>query len=164
VTGTIMTRDIYTGSNYSYPATSPGRSLLLPGLRRATGTELWRSDGTLTGTVRVADINPGLGDAYPSGMTLFGAALYYSADDGVNGRELWRTTFTTTQLVTNLNPLGSGNIGDLLVHNSDLYFTADDGVNGMELWRFDGTTATRLTDINPGAGSANPSGLWHQRQ
>jgi ELWxxDGT repeat protein len=33
------------------------------------GTELWESDGTAAGTVLVADINPGPGDSWPSGLT-----------------------------------------------------------------------------------------------
>jgi hypothetical protein len=37
---------------------------------------------------RVADINPGLRDSFPGGFTVFDNALYFSANDGVNGQEL----------------------------------------------------------------------------
>ncbi len=47
------------------------------------GSELWRSDGTDVGTVRVADINS------PSQFTLANDTLFFSADDGVHGSELW---------------------------------------------------------------------------
>ncbi len=57
------------------------------------GTELWRSDGTNAGTVIVADINTTYVDwdasSYPMHLTSANGLLYFSAEDGVNGRELW---------------------------------------------------------------------------
>jgi ELWxxDGT repeat protein len=57
------------------------------------GIELWKSDGTPGGTVRVKDINstsPGANSS-PMAFTVLNNALLFSADDGVTGRELWRT-------------------------------------------------------------------------
>ena len=48
-----------------------------------------RSDGTQSGTIRVGDIWPGLADTYPHYLTNANGILYFSADDGLNGRELW---------------------------------------------------------------------------
>jgi ELWxxDGT repeat protein len=58
------------------------------------GQELWRSDGTVDGTVMVADINPGSADSLVGGtnagnMAVINGSLYFAADDGVHGRELW---------------------------------------------------------------------------
>jgi ELWxxDGT repeat protein len=53
------------------------------------GTELWRSDGTAAGTVLTADINPGFFSSSPADLTVAGGHLFFSADDGVHGRELW---------------------------------------------------------------------------
>lgn len=42
---------------------------------------------------RMADINSGNGSSYPgeySGVTVMGTRLYFDADDGSSGRELWR--------------------------------------------------------------------------
>jgi ELWxxDGT repeat protein len=55
-----------------------------------TGRELWQSDGTPGGTKLVADIHPGPGDSHPAELTPVGRALYFSADDGTRGRELWK--------------------------------------------------------------------------
>jgi ELWxxDGT repeat protein len=79
------------------------------------GFELWRSDGTSDGTFLVADINPGRADSAPfrdQRMVAVGGVLYFPANDGVHGSELWRTDGTPagTRLVEDVNPgpLGSG--------------------------------------------------------
>jgi ELWxxDGT repeat protein len=54
------------------------------------GKELWKSDGTVAGTVMIADINPTNGSD-PGDFTIAGNTLYFAADDGIHGRELWKT-------------------------------------------------------------------------
>src|SRR5205085_978376 len=62
------------------------------------GDELWkvRSDGS---AVLVMDINPGAGDSLhvaglngftPAGFTAFHGELYFRANDGTHGMELWK--------------------------------------------------------------------------
>jgi ELWxxDGT repeat protein len=62
------------------------------------GFELWKSDGTAGGTVRVKDINPGanwaFSDASPPSLTNVRGTLFFAADDGTNGRELWKSNGT----------------------------------------------------------------------
>ena len=60
-----------------------------------SGHELWRTDGTVEGTTRVEDINPGEKSSSPSDMASFGSYLYFAATSFEHGRELWRTTGTT---------------------------------------------------------------------
>jgi ELWxxDGT repeat protein len=66
------------------------------------GIELWKSDGTTTGTALVADIAPGAASSDPfwlghrpvrdpPGMAGAGGTLFLTADDGVHGYELWKT-------------------------------------------------------------------------
>ena len=55
-----------------------------------SGGELWKSDGTTAGTVLIKDINPGSGSSDPQHMTKVGSTVYFTADDGTNGRELWK--------------------------------------------------------------------------
>jgi ELWxxDGT repeat protein len=52
--------------------------------------ELWRSNGTDAGTFEVADIRPGVDSSTPQFLVNVGGALFFTADDGVHGRELWR--------------------------------------------------------------------------
>ena len=55
-------------------------------------TELWRTDGTEEGTVRVVDACPGLCDSDPANLTPIGGALFFSAFDG-SQRTMWRHPF-----------------------------------------------------------------------
>lgn len=51
--------------------------------------ELWRTDGTPEGTVRIADIRPGSESSGPLDMFPSGNKIFFTADDGIHGRELW---------------------------------------------------------------------------
>jgi ELWxxDGT repeat protein len=58
------------------------------------GPELWKSDGTTAGTTMVMDILPGsysgyYGSYYPRNLTNANGTLFFTADDGVHGSELW---------------------------------------------------------------------------
>jgi ELWxxDGT repeat protein len=111
--------------------------------------------------VRVKDINPSTGSLV-SDLTVFGAALYFSADDGVSGPELWKSDGTEagTVRVKDINTApGAGSAPNALtVFNGALYFSANDGVTGRELWKTDGTDAgtTQVKDLCPGSCSGLP--------
>jgi ELWxxDGT repeat protein len=104
----------------------------------------------------VKDIRPGAFNSYPGSLTALGNTLFFSANEGVNGRELWKSDGTAagTVLVKDINltnPFGSSP-SNLTAVGSTLYFTADEGVNGRELWKSDGTAAgtVLVRDIFPG--------------
>lgn len=56
------------------------------------GAEVWRTDGTLSGTYMVADINSGSASSNPSSFVVAEGRLFFRADDGVHGAELWMLT------------------------------------------------------------------------
>ena len=114
----------------------------------ATGTELWRFNGSTQ--QRVSDINPGLGDASPEALIVHDGALFFRARDGVSGNELWRYNGGEVARVADINPgAGDSNPSGFASFGGKLYFTADDGVHGAELFNFDGTHVTLAVDINP---------------
>jgi ELWxxDGT repeat protein len=82
------------------------------------GMELWKTDGTLPGTTMVTDINPvGFSMSIGSNDKIIGlnGRVYFKADDGVNGFELWKTDGTTTAKVLNTpNPSGMVDANEIL--------------------------------------------------
>ena len=111
-----------------------------------SGQELFVSDGTAEGTQLVADIRSGDNrysfeysyGSYPDNLVEFNNKLYFTADDGKNGNELFVSDGTAegTQLLVDLRPGNDsdGSSPDNLVEFKDkLYFMANNGENGNEL-------------------------------
>ena len=129
--------------------------------------------GAESGTVLVRDINPGAAGSYHTaftvytgeqpGFTAIDGALYFLANDGVHGYELWKSDGTTagTVMVKDILPgvSGSSPYGFARV-NGTFLFSANNGVNGVELWSTDGTDAgtVLVKDINL---TINPTGSSH---
>ena len=63
------------------------------------------SQSTCTDAVLFKDIN-GAGNSFPSGFTEFGGKLYFQADDGANGTELWTLSCSTAPLIPTLSQWG----------------------------------------------------------
>jgi ELWxxDGT repeat protein len=137
------------------------------------GQEPWRSDGgpVGAGTRRLADLDASFfGGGTPQSYTPVGNQLFFTADDGSNGRELWVTDGTTanTRLVLDIRPGTADGISfnfsgrsPMVNVNGILYFAANDGVNGTELWRSDGTAVGTfmVSNIYTGATSSLPTEL-----
>ncbi|MCG6133607.1 MAG: pre-peptidase C-terminal domain-containing protein [Nostoc sp. LLA-1] len=107
---------------------------------------------------QMLEINPGVGSSQPDNLTAWGNDVYFTADDGSNGMQLWKSNGITNTRITTINP-GGFNPDNLTVFNNKLYFTANDSSNGTELWVYDGTTTQMASDINSGAASSNPNNL-----
>ena len=116
---------------------------------------------------RVADINSGTGSSTPGQYMkiLVGDTLYFDANDGSSGHELWAhdTSNASTWRVADIRSGASssypGSIMDAILVGDTLYFSANDGSSGYELWAHDTSNAStwRVTDINSGAGNSNPA-------
>lgn len=82
--------------------------------------------------------------------------LYFTADDGVHGVELWRTEGSGTVLVKDICPGACASLPRKLTRaGSRILFFAEDGEHGRELWATDGTAAgtSLVRDIRPGLAS-----------
>jgi ELWxxDGT repeat protein len=181
--GTRMVKDIRPGPDIA-PAihapvmlTAVGETLFFTADDGVSGYELWKSDGTDVGTMRVADIRPGAEGSIPISLTNADGELFFAADDGVHGRELWKSDGTAagTVLVAESIPGGDGTTpSSLLAIDGALYFGT-----GYGLWKSDGTAAgtgmikdgfllggvTSLTNVNgklffEGRTSGIGSELW----
>ncbi len=82
--------------------------------------------------------------SFPENLVKLGNLLLFTAEDGKNGRELWKSDGTEmgTQLVLDIRQGVTGSQPeDLVVIGTTVFFSADDGKVGRELWKSDGTAA-----------------------
>ena len=113
----------------------------------------------------VKDINPDrLSD--PHAASAIGDEVYFRADDGVHGSEVWKSDGTArgTKLVRDVAPGSSSSLGEWLdgwtFGAGDLmYFLASDGRHGLETWRTDGTErgTFMMRDVVPGDRGSSPT-------
>jgi ELWxxDGT repeat protein len=91
------------------------------------GRELWRTDGTETGTFMVVDGLPGSKSANPEPIGSVGNVMYFNGKDSIHGHELWRTTGNGTgaKLVKNITPgKDSTDFGEAIAYGNRLLLTA----------------------------------------
>ena len=104
--------------------------------------KLWVTDGTPAGTRLLRGFLPPLPDnpfAPPDPLVSAGDRVFFGANDGTSGRELWESDGTSegTRRVKDLAPGGYSALplpASLAVANGFLFFAADDGKTGVEPW------------------------------
>ena len=91
----------------------------------------------------LADLSPGAGSSTPANFVAAGGLVFFTADDGIHGRELWRTDGTAegTVVVKDIrqgdlssNPESLTNVGGTL-----FFLASDEQHLGRGLWMSDGT-------------------------
>lgn len=140
------------------------------------GVELWKTDGSASGTTRITDINSGFGwSVQPQyGAAVLNDKLLFVANTAASGAELWATNGSSdgTVLVKDIEA-GSGSA--FAAGNSTqrtffllsalsggrVIFPARTTATGVELWITDGSTSGTqlLKDILPGAQSSVDTSL-----
>lgn len=167
-TGTHLVKDLNTQNNDANPhdLIQVGNTVYFAANDGIHGEQLWKTDGTDKGTVMVSDINQTVtpspyapGEVDPAGaginqMKAIDNLIYFVADDGVHGAQLWRSDGTTagTRMVDAINGASPGGaaISQLTVLAHRLFFVADDGLHGREVWVSNGTAAGThmVKDVN----------------
>lgn len=127
--------------------------------------ELYRTDGTQAGTVRIMAFDAN-GTGTATGLTSLGdGRAVFMANLGDGNTELWITDGTAagTGSLKDIKPGAEGQFFPSTSYiinagSGRVVFAADDGVNGRELWVTDGTPdgTVLLKDINAGSGSSTP--------
>jgi ELWxxDGT repeat protein len=105
--------------------------------------EVWSTDGSTSGTVKITDLNPTISNRNISGaIGLMGDFFYFGAYNDKVGYELFKTdgTEANTKLTMNYNKKIMGSWPNTFFEfNNKAYFMADNNLNGRQLWSSDGT-------------------------
>ena len=141
--GTMLVKDIHPGDYASCywgngcTLTSVGNALFFVSYDEEYVWQLWVSDGTETGTIKIKEIGHTSYGMYEGILIDVSGTLYFVANDEINGYELWRSDGTEagTKMVQDIAPeIASSMPRRLTVSGSHLYFEADDIIHGRELW------------------------------
>jgi ELWxxDGT repeat protein len=194
--GTALLADIRTGADGSFPVPGYddrasslggqfhvlGNEIFFAAETEAHGIELWRSNGTSTGTMLVSDVNISTSDAIaaekwrtggftiPDNAVEYNGRAYFAADDGTHGRELWVSDGTPagTRIVADVLPGARGSEPlSLLVHDGFLYFVGLDNVSSFHdrvVYKTDGTAAGTIKITSAANGEYRVKGFENERQ
>lgn len=162
ITGTKLVKDINPGyeaiDDLSEMKVING-TLFFSAIDNIHGYELWKSDGTESGTVMIKDINPGINSSMinynqKQEFTVIDNILYFYANDGVHGFELWRSdgTESGTYMIKDIKAdTGVFNDGSYPRYftklNNIIYFVAND-ISGTGLWSTNGTASGTVKILN----------------
>lgn len=108
------------------------------------GYELWKTDGTASGTVMVKEINPAKGmfdsKSEISQLTVMGNNLYFFANEASDedSLQLWKTNGTTagTEKIVSYKISNSETVNSLTAASAHIYYTVN-----KSIYKSDGTTA-----------------------
>ena len=142
--------------------TNVGGTVFFTAAEDGNDFDVWTSDGSERGTLRLTDLQEKPGTSGPHSLTAMKGMLFFSAYDGDSRRELWRSdgTIEGTMMVKDINPKlhGGSSTGQLTKVGDTLFFTARDGAHGtdLQLWKSDGTSGgtEMVADITPGEDSS----------
>ncbi|TAJ02734.1 MAG: hypothetical protein EPO68_17955 [Planctomycetota bacterium] len=142
--GTHMLADVFPGDSSGLPLQSYGpQGAALGGFTffaaytPASGTELWRTDGTAAGTSLVLEIGNGATGSQPTSLVTHGGYVYFLAENA-SGMNVWRTDGTSAGTTIALDMAGAfgTHLGSL-----DMLISA---AGRLWLWELTGPTTRRL--------------------
>jgi ELWxxDGT repeat protein len=171
--GTAIVRDVAEAGGFLAPMGVSNGMTYWNGFRLIGSGDLYRSDGTAPGTVRVGATTAGNGSSMvdhhlssgdPNLSAFFrdGDTMYFAASDGDHGQEVWRTDPAAGAVrMTDIAPGGEDADPYGFARGSDgsIYFNARTAAAGSELYRLPpgGAPAQLVRDLIPGPDGSGPS-------
>jgi len=161
--GTLQLADIATGTTSSISSSSTwvismGAYVLFSATSPALGTELYKSDGTASGTVLLADLIAGSGSSQPRDFAKRGSECFIVGSSG-----LYKSDGTTggTVLVSDASVQVNNGTALALLGSNLLFAGALNGVSDAELMISDGTGpgTQQLKNINFNATGCSPGSI-----
>jgi ELWxxDGT repeat protein len=143
-----------------YDLAAVGSNLVFRSRNTSNGEELWRSNGTASGTIRYATISPTFQtqSLYRPTATIKTITHFFVANDGVHGNEIWRTqgSGSSTYMVSDLNTNDhlfiqdgkENDIRSLYEFRDSLYISAVDNTGSWALFKTNGTAAGMRKVLN----------------
>ncbi|MFO1077334.1 MAG: hypothetical protein U1E73_06360 [Planctomycetota bacterium] len=121
------------------------------------GSELWRTDGTPTGTQLYTDLVPGAVGSAPAFLTAFAGGLAFGSSTGL----CWTDGVSGNVVHLGVHVVAAAPLSPPFAVGSRLFFVAGFQPSGFELWSTDGTPAGTglVADLVPGNGSSFPHGF-----
>ena len=114
---------------------------------------IWRSDGSVSGTILLKNLVPSFT------MAVLNGVLFFPGSTAEHGTELWKSDGTESGTV----PLKDVETRYIAGFNGKAFFNGydEDSGQGAELWVSDGTEAGTVLfkDINYGPNHSNPHGM-----
>ena len=108
------------------------------------GRELWKTDGTVEGTVRLTDViaGPESSIIHRNPFWISNGGVFFDIENEVGGSSLWKSDGTPsgTNSVSDISPPGFRTLFiDAADFEGSIYFPGFSNDEGLELWRSDGT-------------------------
>ncbi|MEM7374046.1 MAG: ELWxxDGT repeat protein [Bacteroidota bacterium] len=155
--GTRLLKEFWPGNETGLPPfpnqfTPLGDILIFVGNDSIHGTELWRTDGTPSGTKRIRDIVPGPQKTAMKILGIWQDRVLVSAWTESDGQELWITDGNwqgTFQLWSFHPGMSSTSFGSMTVLGSDAYLSVSTSAFGQELWRLPATIIGVENELEP---------------
>ncbi|MDO1447665.1 PA14 domain-containing protein [Rhodocytophaga aerolata] len=141
-----MAQEFSLQLQYTPQLTDVNGTAFFPAYTPDFGNELWKSNGTSAGTVRVKNLLAGYSE--PSGdlynLTRVGNSLFFIAQDMEGKNALWKSDGTAQGTVKLKVITEPGNFYQFTDVNGVLYFIVEKALGIYDLWKSDGTAAGTL--------------------
>jgi ELWxxDGT repeat protein len=154
-TGNANVIELVTGSGLGSPSnlTNVNGNLYFTAYQNGatnTGLELWKLDAVTGNPVFLKDINVGSTGSDPGNLTYSNGKLYFTADNGTEGRELWAYDIATVIVVGNVPKTGAEDqpIGFTANDFSSVFSSSNGALTKIQVVALPSNGSLKLNNVN----------------